>query len=449
MATPAVITVTRSVPIRHEVDVFVAGGGPAGVAATLAAARQGASVCLVEAQGCLGGAGTAGGLPMFCSFSDGVQFLADGVGRLVLERLREAGGVSPYTAVAEPPCEVIFRGEVLKRVYDDLLDESGASFTLVTQCIGVESSHGRVNCVICHGKSGLHAVRARVFVDATGDGDLCAWAGAPFEKGDAHGDLQPPTLCSVWAGIDWDAANAAEHGVWRQEEHLPRAIADGVFRVPDRHLPGMIPVVPGMGGGNIGHTFGVDGTDERSLTAGLVAGRRLLPQYARFYREYLTGYERMELVATGAMLAVRETRRILGDYVLGLADFESRAVFPDEIGRCAYPVDVHAARPGDAAFTEFRDTFTRRRYGPGESYGIPFRCLTPRGLDNVLVAGRCVSADRAVQGSLRVMPYCFVTGQAAGTAAALAAAAGVGVHDLNVREVQERLRALGACLPNC
>jgi hypothetical protein len=192
----------------------------------------------------------------------------------------------------------------------------------------------------------------------------------------------------------------------------------------------------------------VDGTDERSLTKALLWGRRSLREYERYYKQYLEGFERMRLAATGGLLGLRETRRILGDYVLCFEDFKRRAVFEDEIGRYAYPVDIHASSPDKVSYAKFEEEFASLRYRDGESYGIPYRTLTPRGLQNVLVAGRCVSTDRFLQGSLRVMPGCYITGQAAGAAAALAVETGRGVHEVEVKELQRRLKIMGAYLPN-
>jgi hypothetical protein len=204
-----------------------------------------------------------------------------------------------------------------------------------------------------------------------------------------------------------------------------------------------------LGAGNIGHTFDVDGTDEVSLTKALVGGRKALMEYQRYYREYLQGFEKMNLVATGSLLGVRETRRIVGDYVLTLDDYKRRATFPDEIGRYAYPIDNHPLRPGKDSYAQHRREFDEAlRYKKGESYGIPYRSLIPRGLDNVLVAGRCVSADRMVHGSIRVMPGCFITGQAAGSAAAMAAERGSLTRDIDVKDLQRRLKQLGGYLPN-
>ncbi|MDH7570589.1 MAG: FAD-dependent oxidoreductase [Armatimonadota bacterium] len=440
------IAVTRQVPVRYEVDVFVAGGGPAGVAAAVAAAEQGAAVFLAEGHSCLGGMGTAGLVPAFMRFGDGENFLAGGIGRRVYDALWDRGGTPPGADRERSAHSSLgIRAEVLKRIYDDMVTNAGVRFLFHTQVIGVESQGARVVYALCAAKSGLFAVKAQVFVDATGDGDLAAWAGAPFEKGDAEGNMMPGTLCSLWAGIDWDAVRADSR---KPQQEVVRAIRDGVIQVEDPHLPGFWRVGTHLGGGNIGHTFGVDATDERSLTEALLYGRRLLDQYERFYKEYLSGYEAMELAATGSLLGIRESRRILGDYVLCLKDFETRAVFADEIGRYNYPVDIHMSKPSAGNFEKFWQEFHTLRYGKGESYGIPYRSLIPRGLENVLVAGRCLSADRFLQGSVRVMPGCFITGQAAGVAAALAATSGGDTRAVRVGELQQRLKEMGAYLPN-
>jgi hypothetical protein len=429
----------RQVPVRHEVDICVIGGGPAGVAAAVTAARQGATVFLADAQAYFGGMGTAGLVPAFMTFSDGVNFLAGGIGAELLKRLQQADGTYPANGTA-------IRVEVLKRVYDQMVAESGTLFYLQTNLIGVEQKSGRANAAVLWGKSGLFAVKAAVFIDCTGDGDLAAWAGAPYEKGDEAANMMAATLCSLWAGIDWEAVHKS--GLGAGNARIEEAIRDGVISQDDRHLPGIWRTGDTLGGGNIGHCFGVDGTDERSLTAALVLGRKLILEYERYYKEYLKGFERMELIATGSALGVRETRRIMGDYCLCLDDFQRRAVFEDEIGRYSYPVDIHAATPGSKAYEQFHRDFTTLRYGKGESYGIPYRALVPRDLVNVLVAGRCISTDRYMQSSIRVMPGCYITGQAAGMAAYLALACAGEVRDISVPELQTKLKSIGAYLPH-
>jgi hypothetical protein len=296
-------------------------------------------------------------------------------------------------------------------------------------------------------KSGLFAVGAQIFIDCTGDGDLAAWAGAPFEKGDKDGNLMAGTLCSLWADIDWEEVHRG--GRQSDESRLEDAFQDKVFTVNDRHLPGMFRVGRRVGGGNIGHAFGLDSTDERSITEALIRARKALLEYERYYKQYLKGFAQMELVATASQLGARESRRIMGDYVLNLEDFQRRAVFDDEIGRYCYPVDIHAAKPDQASYEQSAKDFKNLRYRKGESYGVPYRSLLPKNLSNVLVAGRCISADRYIQGSIRVMPGCFITGQAAGVAAAMAVEKKTDTRGVPAPELLRRLKSAGAFLPNC
>lgn len=371
----------REIEVRHDVDVLVVGGGPAGVAAAVAAARQGAKVFLAEATSCLGGMGTIGLVPAFMQFSNGEHFLAAGIGEEVLNKMWEYGGKVEGSIYS-------IKAEALKRVYDDMVTEAEVDFAFHTSMIAVDASEGRVNYVIFAAKSGIFAVKAKIYIDGTGDGDLCAWAGAEFEKGDKNGNVMAGTLCSLWANIDWPNIKKPDNRM------LEDAFNDKVFTNEDRHLPGMWKISENLGGGNIGHTFGVDSTDERSLSKSLIWGRKSIKEYERYYKEYLSGYEDMELVTTGALLGIRESRRIIGDYVMVLDDFINRASFDDEIGRYAYPVDIHASDSSKKSFSNFKKEHTGYRYKAGESYGIPYRILTPRGINNVLVAGRCVSCDR-------------------------------------------------------
>jgi hypothetical protein len=423
----------REIPVRYDVDVFIAGGGPAGVAAAVAASKQGSRVFLAEGHSCFGGMGTAGLVPWFSPFTDGINFLAGGVGQEIFNRLDLKHGKT-----------LAINAEHLKRVYDDLVTEAGVAFNFHTNLIDVQREGKRVSHAICNSKSGIFAVKARAFVDCTGDGDLAAMSGAAFEKGDKDGTLMPGTLCSLWSNIDWENRSS------NHREMLEQAFADGVFSLPDRHVPGMASIGHGVAGANIGHIYDLDGTDDDSITKGLLRGRKIIPEFELYYKKYLKGYENMTLVATASLLGVRETRRISGDYVMTLDDFKNRAVFEDEIGRYSYPVDIHPNKNDAGAYKLFLDEITNLRYKHGESYGISYRALVPKGLDNVFVAGRCISADRYMQSSTRVMPACFITGQAAGAAAAMLACSGgkATVHNIDIKSLQRKLKDIGAYLPN-
>jgi hypothetical protein len=429
---------SREVTIRDKYDVCVIGGGPAGCAAAVAATRNGARVYLAEAHTCLGGLGTAGRVPLFMTFSDGENFTADGLGREVLDRMNkevEVGGIPNY-----------INAEALKRVYDEMLIEAGVDFTLMTEFIGAETGYRKVKQAVFNAKSGLFAIEADIFIDCTGDGDLAVRAGADFEFGDENSVVMPSTLCSFWAGIDWKKFRASGAN---PREILFKAFEDGIFRNNDPHHTGINPTGKAIGGGNMGHLFGLNPLDEKSLTDGLVEGRKQAVEFERYYREYIPGYENVELSGTADLPGIRESRRITGDYVLDMEDYKARRVFEDEIGRYCYPIDIHPSSPDQKDQDEFKRLIHDLHYKKGESYGIPYRILTVKDFDNLLTAGRCVSADRYLQGSIRVMPGCYITGQAAGTAAALALSANGDVRGFEVSKLQEKLTSIGAFLPNC
>lgn len=429
---------TKNLTQKYETDVFIAGGGPAGFAAAVACARMGKSVFLAESHGCFGGAGTTGLVPAFMRFGDGVNFLAGGIGREIRDAL--------YADRSNDAYGYCIKVEELKRLYDSMALKAGFRFSFFTHLTDIVCDcAGHIDYAVLSAKSGMFAVKAKVYIDATGDGDLCAWAGADYALGDENGNTMPATLCSLWAGISFD-----ERGSVRDDSQIEQAIQDGVFSFEDRHLPGISEIdrESGIGGGNIGHCFGVDATNESSLTSAMIHGRLSMTEYIRFYREYLPGFQRSALALTADMLGVRESRRIVCDYTLTAEDFRNRAVFADEIGRYCYPVDIHIMAPSKEAYEAFLKEYAEFTYGPGESYGIPYRALIPSRLSNALVAGRCISTDRQMQASVRVMPGCYITGQAAGIAAALACDCGGDARSVHTQALHKSLRDLGAYLPN-
>ena len=191
-----------------------------------------------------------------------------------------------------------------------------------------------------------------------------------------------------------------------------------------------------------------DPTDETELTDGMLWGRKSMVEFENYFKNYFSGYNNLRLVSTASTLGVRESRRIKCDYTLNIDDFINRSVFEDEIGRYCYPVDIHVMSTDKEEYERFSKEYrTSLRYKNGESYGIPYRCLIPVSFKNALVAGRCIGTDRQMQASIRVMPGCFITGQAAGTAAALACEE-QDVRKISIKELQQSLVKGGAYLPN-
>lgn len=406
-----VIEFKRNIPIRHQVDVCIAGGGSAGVAAAVAAARTGAKVFLAEATGCFGGLGTAGLVPAFFGVNNGVRITGGKFCLEVLEAMKKAEGACRREFIS-------IDAEKLKRIYDDFLADSGATFALEVRLAAVVADGGRVKAAIfteC-GDESLFAVTAKVFIDATGNGDLAAWAGADFAVGNAQGVVMPSSLCTLWTGMEWEKYDKNQLFAL-----LLKAIDDGVFSLNDWHHSGMFPVSENIAGGNFGHIYNLRADRTCSRTDGWLDIRRRFVEFKEFYNRYVPGFQRAELVATAALMGVRECRRITGDYVLTVNDFRNRARFGDEIGQFAYGVDIHPLDDTKAEFERFRrDFYGDLHYRPGECYGVPYRVLIPSKLTNVLTAGRCVSTDQPMEASIRVMPGCFLTGYAAGCAAAMA-----------------------------
>ena len=423
----------KNLDFKYITDVFVAGGGAAGVAAAVAAARMGKQVFLAEASGCFGGLGTSGLVPAFAPFDDGVNILSDGIGYEIRKKLKNAVALRNWTTLDT---------EELKRVYDDIITQAGVKFSFFTTVYDVIVKDNSIEGVILGSKSGLFAVKAKIYIDCTGDGDLCAFGGAEYEKGDPNGAVMPPTLCSIWSGIDKDKCNEP----WN--EHVEQAYKDGVLSYEDRHIPGFFHGNDGISGGNIGHIFDVDPTDEAELTNGMLWGRKSMIEFENYFKNYFIGYNNLRLVSTASTLGVRESRRIKCDYTLNVDDFINRSVFEDEIGRYCYPVDIHVMSTDKEEYERFSKEYrTSLRYKNGESYGIPYRCLIPVSFKNALVAGRCIGTDRQMPASIRVMPGCFITGQAAGTAAALACEE-QDVRKISIKELQQSLVKGGAYLPN-
>ncbi|MHC4248218.1 MAG: FAD-dependent oxidoreductase [Planctomycetota bacterium] len=436
----------RDVPVEDGYDVLVAGGGPAGVAAAVTAARRGARVLLVEATGCLGGMGTSGLVTAFDPMADGERNLVGGWQLELVEAMYERGFLGPQVTPdywrKRYHTWTPFSAEGLKLVLDEKTTLAGVEVRLFTRAVAAEADagSGEVSGAVLHSVEGLAFVRAKAYVDCTGDAAFAADCGAEWRT---NPEFMPGTLCSLHSGIDWGRE-------WPrpQQELVEQAVADGHFTQPDRHLPGLFRTGERLGMLNAGHLFGKDALTVRGLTEGMMLGRRLVREYLSFYRKYVPACERMELVATGALMGVRETRRIVGEYELTFDDYSARRQFPDQIGVFNKFVDIHVRDCSDEEYERFlREKDETGRLGPGECFGLPYGIIVPRGWRNLWAAGRCNSSDVMVHGSIRVMPAAAMMGQAAGTAAWLSLERGEPACGLDTRPLVEALREVGAFLP--
>ena len=435
-----------TVTLNEEYDVIVCGGGPAGCAAAIGAAREGAKTLLIETTGVLGGMSTMGLVNQFPHMYDPNNVTHGGIAEKIAQKLR------PMFPFAKPgnsgwlPIDF----ETIKELYDDMVQASGADILLYSHVTAVEMKDERnIDVILVANKAGLTAYRAKVFVDTTGDADLYAWAGQPFEFGNEEHKLQAGSMCFVMT-------NVSEEGMVQIRERyadgqpmphramIRKILADGKYDIPDDHY-----VAKKFGKNlysfNAGHVYGLDATDPKSLTKATLKGRKLANDMVCAFKEYgPEAYENARLVMTAPSMGIRESRRIHGDYWFTVEDYLNRQTFHDEVFHGKYYIDVHEDTPGVESPTDLQ----YEHYGEFESYGVPYRCLCPKGLDNVLVAGRTICSERIANGTLRVMSCCLNSGEAAGLAAALAAQGeAVNIHQVDTQTLRRRLIEEGAALP--
>src|SRR4051812_23563910 len=390
-----------------DIDVLVVGAGSAGTTAAIAAARTGARTLLVDRFGFLGGTSTAVLDTFYAFYTPGPtpQKVVSGIPDEVVGRLTERGMAFERPNTYGAGTGITYDPESLKRVWDELAAEAGVRLLLHAFAFGLDVGEGRVTTIDIATKSGIRRVRPRVVVDASGDADISALAGAPYEApGD---DVQSLSTVFRMANVDVERAQSVpKEELWQ----LMREARDS-GRYALTRIEGSVHRTPhdGVMMALMTRVRRVDTTDADQLAAAEVEGRRQAHEYFRFLRERVPGYERAALVSTSPAIGVRESRRIVGEHVLTADEILAATRFPDQIARCGAPIEEHHS--GDD---------TRWVYlAEGATYGIPFRALQPTGVENVLVAGRCFSATHDAHASARSMGTCMAMGQAAGTAAAL------------------------------
>lgn len=445
----------NSIPLNEEYDVIVCGGGPAGVTAAISAAREGSKTLLLEGSSMLGGMSTNGLVNMFTNMGDGIRNVYGGLADKLISRLKSyMPHINPDEWKTIP---IDF--ERMKQIYDQEVIASGAHVLFQSTVCAVEMKDDRnIDVVIVANKSGLTAYRAKVFVDCTGDADLYAWADKEFDKGNEEGDLMPGSMCFTLSNVsDYHVPLIEKPYGGKHRDMIHKILADGKYNIIDDHYV-LKKIGPGTYTLNAGHVFDLDSTDPESLSKALMEGRRLARELHDAFKEYSPAFSCSFLVQTSPMMGVRESRRIIGDYRFCGQDYLDRRSFPDEVYRGRYQIDVHTRKGANGVDANDRkrkesgvkgDIVARYgRYGEGESYGVPYRCLCPRDLDNVLVAGRTVSCDRVANGTLRVMSSCLCAGEAAGMAASHATQLpSINIHEVDTQKLRRRLMEEGAYLP--
>jgi hypothetical protein len=419
-----------------DFDVVVVGAGAAGSSAAISAARTGARTLLVDRFGFMGGTSTAV-LDTFYAFytpGESPRRVVGGLAWEVVERLRAEGVCFERPNTYGAGTGVTYDQETLKVVWEQLAADAGVELLLHTWATGVRLDGRRVAAVRLWNKGGERWLAAGALVDASGDADVSAFAGADYE--DVHTGGQVQSLSTLFRLANVDVARASQTSKAELWAKMRAAAAGGEYRLP--RLEGSWHRTPfdGVVMVHMTRVPNVDATDPAALTRAEVEGRRQVREYHRFLRDLVPGFDNSVVVGTSPSIGIRESRRVIGDYQLARDDVLAARRFDDEIALCGAPIEDHG--PGGG---------TDWHYLPGGAvYGIPYRCLLPRGIDGLLVAGRCFSASHDAHASARSMATCMAMGQAAGTAAALAASAGNLPRAVDVAELRRRLVAAGGLL---
>ena len=433
----------RSIPVHGDYEVVVLGGGPAGIAAAASAAAHGRKTILIERYSFLGGAGTASGVTNFCGLfanvHGDVRRVVHGVADHLLARIDRLGGLSAPHPVLGKTKALAYDTAAYKSAADDLLLGRGVDLLFHALGAGVVAKAGVLSALIVETKSGRRAIRGRVFIDCSGDADLAAWAKAPFELGDATGNLLYPTMMFRVNGVDpalaGEAWNTIPALMREAEQRGTRFARQGVVVRPQRN-----PVEWRVNATQVASRNGraLDGTDADELSYGEIEGRRQAQAFVDFLRADVPGFAQAYIVDTPPQLGIRETRRIVGPYQLSGEDVLRCASFPDTIGVNGWPLEKHVAGNVEWAWPPIPQS-------RGFNH-LPYRMLLPQRLRNLLVAGRCASMTHEGQSAARVSGGCFVMGEAAGAAAHLALARDTAVAEVDVAALQRLLEASGAYL---
>jgi len=455
-------------PLMGSHDVVVAGGGPAGCMAALAAARLGMRVLVVEQYGFLGGALTAQGVHPMMTFHAGAEQVIRGIPDELVQRLVQAGASPGHIADAIGYASSItpFDAEGLKVELEQMLAEAGAEVLFHAMLADADVDQGRIQELLVCTKSGLRRVQASVFVDGTGDGDLLYHTGAGYVQGrDSDGATQPMTTNFRVGNVDtatvkryiMDHPDQFYLGDLRWVEEAPRLAVSGFYDlVQQARGAGEFPTdrkgilffetqTPGEVNVNTTHIFGRDATEPQQLSLAEAEGRLQARQVYDFLRKWVPGFLDAVFLSTGFQIGVRESRRLRGKYTLTQDDLIQGRVFPDAVVIAGYPVDIHPPTAEDQK-RALHAAGRSHSIPQGQKYQIPYRCLVSTQVFNLIATGRCLSAEHEALGAVRVTPIAMAVGQAAGAAAALAVKRGCSMDQVDTERLRQVLREQGAYL---
>ncbi len=429
----------KEIPVKKEIDVLVVGSGPAGFSSAVNAARQGVDVMLIEQSGTVGGIATAGLMSHWTGLTEGVFY------EELLAKARDTEKDWNYFGDKILHGQRIINPEKLKYVMLEMLYEAGVTVQLYTFACEPIMNGNQITGVITESKSGREAILAKVVIDASGDGDIAARAGVPYQKGrESDGKMQPVTVMFKVAGVDM--ARAVFPGEFDDEIYVPNGNLQMLGRQslpnPAGHVLLYPTTLPGVVSVNMTNSIEIDGTKAEELTKGDFQCRSQIDGIVRFLRDNVPGYEKCYVISTASLLGVRETRHFEGEYQVTDQDINEGKTFDDWIAtRLHFTFDVHCLTgPGldpTGDQTDFND-FPR--------YTLPYRCFLPKKVEGLLLCGRNISGTHLAHSNYRVMPICVNMGQGIGVAAALAVRQGASPRQVNYKDIQSVLLSLGVCV---
>lgn len=408
-------------------DVLVLGSGPSGFAAAYTAAKNGAKVILVEQSGDVGGISTSGMMS---------HWTGDCGSPLYRELLRRSAAMNE--GEHKDKITITIDPEKLKTLYLEMLDEVGVKLMLYTFVMDAICDGDKILGATAVNKSGMTDIYARITIDATGDGDVAARAGAEFVLGrEEDNKMQPATMMFKVGGVDYDRAVflGTFEETYETENGELQALARQHIPYPAGHILTYRSTLPGVVTCNMTNVTNIDGTNSDDLTKATLGCRRQLDSIIAYLRKFVPGYEKCFLLSSAALIGIRETRHFKGKYTLTGEDILDARVFEDYVVKDAYfNFDVH-----NITGAGLDKTGAQKHFAQTKGYTIPYRCLLPAVKENLLLCGRNISGTHMAHSNFRVMPICVGIGEAAGTAAAIAALQSRALVDINAAEIREKV----------